>query len=159
MLCLSAWAASNSLTSVRRVSAGLFNIVRSLQGVIGADEDDVATLLESTIVRGPKRKDEQAPLILTSRREALSLYREILRYSNIFVWKDERGRVWRDVIRKSARDEYEAARFEQDPELINKMIVTGRDAVHRTIEGFKKRREQIIADEANNPAAGPGALQ
>jgi hypothetical protein len=37
------------------------------------------------------------------RREALTLYRDILRYSNLFVWKDSSGRVWRDVIRASAR--------------------------------------------------------
>jgi hypothetical protein len=36
-------------------------------------------------------------------REALTLYRDILRYSNLFVWKDASGRVWRDVIRASAR--------------------------------------------------------
>jgi hypothetical protein len=142
---------SSTLSSAKSLPAGLLYIVRSFEGKIGADQDDVNALLESTIVRGPKRKDERAPLLLTSRREALALYREIFRYSNLFVWKDERGRIWRDVIRKSAREEYEAARFEQDPELINKMIVTGRDAVQRTIESFKKRREQIIDEEAKKP--------
>ncbi len=41
--------------------------------------------------------------VLVRRREALALYREILRYSNLLVWKDAQGRVWRDVIRASAR--------------------------------------------------------
>ncbi len=36
-------------------------------------------------------------------REALALYREILRYSNLLVWKDAKGNMWRDVIRASAR--------------------------------------------------------
>jgi hypothetical protein len=125
------------------------------EGKIGADDGEVAELLDASIVRGPQRKEDAAgrPRILTTRREALALYREVLRYSNLFVWRDERGRVWRDVIRASARQEYEAARHEADPELVNRMLVTGRDAVHRTVEQFMRKRRQIIAEEE---AAGGG---
>lgn len=116
--------------------------------------------MESNIYRPTKAEREQqrqqAPSrLLTTRREALALYREVLRYSNLFVWKDEHGRMWRDVIRSSARQEFEAARFEPDPELINRMIVTGRDAVQRTVEGFMKKRARIIDDEASRPQVPP----
>lgn len=120
----------------------------SMDGKIGADEGEVAEMLESTIVRGPKIREDGRPMILTTRREALALYREVLRYSNLFVWRDAHGRVWRDVIRRSARQEFEAARHEADPELVNRMIVTGRDAVQRTVEQFMRRRQQIIQEEA-----------
>ncbi|KIZ02295.1 hypothetical protein MNEG_5664 [Monoraphidium neglectum] len=124
-------------------------------GKIGADDGEVADLIESTIVRGPKKRDgSQRPLLLTTRREALALYRDVLRYSNLFVWRDQHGRVWRDVIRSSARQELEAARREDDPELVSKMLVTGRDAVQKTVEQFMKRRQQIIEEEAAARDAG-----
>jgi len=130
----------------------------SPDGKIGADEGEVAEMLEASIVRGPQRKEDSAgrPNILTTRREALALYREVLRYSNLFVWRDQRGCMWRDVIRSSARQEFEAARFEPDPELINRMIVTGRDAVQRSVEQFMRKRRQIIAEE-DAAAAGGGS--
>ncbi|KAI8472532.1 MAG: hypothetical protein J3K34DRAFT_413948 [Monoraphidium minutum] len=130
----------------------------SMEGKIGADDGEVADMIESTIARGPKRKYDESgrPLILTTRREALALYRDVLRYSNLFVWRDAHGRVWRDVIRRSARQEFEAARHEPDPELVNKMLVTGRDAVQRTVEQFMKRRQQIIEEEAAAAGQGPG---
>jgi len=81
----------------------------NIEGKIGADPDKVAELIESSIVRPSRAEQEQqrSPFkLLTTRREALSLYREVLRYSNLFVWKDEYGRTWRDVIRTSARQEF-----------------------------------------------------
>lgn len=43
--------------------------------------------------------------------------------------------------------EFEEARFENDPALVNKLIITGRDAMHRTVESFMQRRQQIIEEE------------
>jgi hypothetical protein len=131
-----------------------------MDGRLGADAEQVADLLEANIHR-PSREEAQqlraaAPLrLLTTRREALALYREVLRASALFVWRDEHGRPWRDVIRASARAEFEAARREPDPELINRMIVTGRDAVARAVEGFLRKREAIIAEEAAKPPVPP----
>lgn len=132
----------------------------SIDGRIGADPEQVADLLESNIYRPNRAEREQLRKtsryrLLTTRREALSLYREVLRYSNLFVWKDEHGRPWRDVIRASARQEFEAARHEPDPELVNRMIVTGRDAVQRTVEGFMRQRNKIIDDESSRPQVPP----
>ncbi|KAG2495570.1 hypothetical protein HYH03_006170 [Edaphochlamys debaryana] len=117
---------------------------------LGASADHVADLFQRNLVKASRKKpDEAIPTrLLTTRREALSLYREILRYSNLFVWRDEQGRLWRDVIRHSARQEYEAARFEPDPEIINKLIITGRDCVQRTMESFAARARAMAAEPA-----------
>jgi Complex 1 protein (LYR family). len=67
----------------------------------------------------------------TSRKEALSLYREILRTTKAFHWCDERGIPWNARLRKEARKEFEASREERDPLMIAKMLVTGRDCVQK----------------------------
>lgn len=91
--------------------------------------------------------------LLTTRKEALSLYRAVIRASVFFVWRDERGRVWRDVIRESARREFEAGRHERDPEMVNRMLLTGRDAVEKAVSRFLEKRESIQREED----AGRGA--
>lgn len=57
-------------------------------------------------------------------------------------------------MRASTRAEFEAARHERDPELVNRMIVTGRDAVHQTVERFMAQRARILREEEQ--AAGFG---
>lgn len=52
------------------------------------------------------------------------------------------------MLRRNARKEFEDAKQETDPEILNKLIITGRDAVQRTVEAFWKRRSGIIAEEA-----------
>jgi hypothetical protein len=61
--------------------------------------------------------------------------------------QDNKGRTWRDVIRHSTRGEFESASRENDPELINKLIITGREFVQRTVEAFIKKRQQILLEE------------
>jgi hypothetical protein len=136
----------------------------SVDGKIGADEDAVAALFDGALgpaagLNDPRRKrikdpDADRPKLLTARRESLALYREVLRVSNLFVWRDERGAAWRDRIRSSARAEFEAARGETDPELVTRMIVTARDALHRAVDQFRQRRAAIIEDEARRADAG-----
>mmetsp|Transcript_8325 Transcript_8325/g.16029 ORF Transcript_8325/g.16029 Transcript_8325/m.16029 type:complete len:154 (-) Transcript_8325:65-526(-) len=119
---------------------------------IGACPDQVAELFEKTIKSASRKKsDSDQPRILTTRREAISLYREILRYSNLFMWRDQNGKLFRDIIRESARKEFDDARFEIDPEIVNKLIITGRDCVYRTVEAFVKKREEVMAAEQNQP--------
>ncbi|GLC39423.1 hypothetical protein PLESTM_000896000 [Pleodorina starrii] len=113
---------------------------------LGASAERVTELFERTLIKASRKKPEEPPRLLTTRREALSLYREILRYSNLFVWRDDKGRLWRDIIRDSARKEFEAARFEPDPEIVNKLIITGRDCVQRTMESFAARAKTLAAE-------------
>mmetsp|Transcript_7280 Transcript_7280/g.13822 ORF Transcript_7280/g.13822 Transcript_7280/m.13822 type:complete len:116 (+) Transcript_7280:186-533(+) len=67
----------------------------------------------------------------TSRKEALSLYREILRTTKAFHWCDEKGIPWNVKLRKEARNEFELSKEERDPLIIARMLVTGRDCVQR----------------------------
>ena len=46
-------------------------------------------------------------------REAIRLYREILRTAKFFTWNDETGRVWSERLKESARKEFEEARYER----------------------------------------------
>mmetsp|Transcript_22934 Transcript_22934/g.58573 ORF Transcript_22934/g.58573 Transcript_22934/m.58573 type:complete len:158 (+) Transcript_22934:64-537(+) len=113
---------------------------------LNASQDHLDELFHRTLQNASRKKSDRP--ILTTRREALALYREVLRYSNLFVWKDNQGRVWRDVIRTSTRKEFEDARFERDPEIVNRLIITGRDAVSRSVEAFLAKRAQIIDEES-----------
>ena len=77
---------------------------------INADGSTVAELIEQNMAKASRRRPNEAsssysppvggpPRLLTTRREALHLYREIMRYSNLFVWKDDKGIPWRDILR------------------------------------------------------------
>ena len=71
---------------------------------INADGSTVAELFEQNMAKASRRRPDGAstsgpPRLLTTRREALHLYREIMRYSNLFVWKDDKGVPWRDTLR------------------------------------------------------------
>mmetsp|Transcript_1063 Transcript_1063/g.3736 ORF Transcript_1063/g.3736 Transcript_1063/m.3736 type:complete len:160 (-) Transcript_1063:1534-2013(-) len=90
----------------------------------------------------------------TTRQEALALYRAVLRASRAFTWTDDKGNVWRDLLRESARKEFEAARFESDPELVIKLIVGGRDALEKVTDRFSKKYKELA--EERLPDRGPG---
>ncbi|KAL6751557.1 hypothetical protein V8C86DRAFT_2776594 [Haematococcus lacustris] len=123
---------------------------------LNASPEHLQDLFRRNLDKASRKRPEGGQVVRTTRREALALYREILRYSNLFVWKDHQGRTWRDLIRHSTRKEYEDAKHEQDPEIVNKLIITGRDAMHRTVESFMAKRahiirEEVAAHDANQP--------
>lgn len=73
----------------------------------------------------------------TRRKEALSLYREILRTAKHFHWADDKsGRPWNAILREQARKEFEESRRETDPLVIARMLVTGRDCVQQVQNKF-----------------------
>lgn len=123
-----------------------------------AGNADVDAMIEENLDKMTyrKREDESPFRLLTTRREALALYREIWRLTALFDWPDDKGRLWRDLLRGSARQEFEAARFEDDPEIVNRLLVVGRDSVHHVAEKFLAKRQRMIADAEAAFRAGQG---
>ncbi|KAK4805122.1 hypothetical protein SAY86_004939 [Trapa natans] len=115
--------------------------------------DTIEELLDRHVVKKEKPLDDeeeelQARQRLTStRREALSLYRDILRATRFFMWPDARGMLWKDVLRDNARREFEEARFEKDPEVVTRLLIGGRDAVQSALEKLAKKQRQQIEKE------------
>lgn len=70
------------------------------------------------------------------RSEALSLYREIIRTAKHFHWADKAGQPWNKLLRDNARKEFEASRQENDPLVITRMIITGRDCLQQVQNRF-----------------------
>ncbi|RWW00366.1 hypothetical protein GW17_00036677 [Ensete ventricosum] len=110
--------------------------------------DTIDELLDRHLVKkSPNDNDELASQrrLTSTRREVLSLYRDVLRASRFFAWPDARGVPWREVLRENARREFEEARFERDPEVVARLLIGGRDAVQKAldklVEGSKKRVE------------------
>jgi hypothetical protein len=63
----------------------------------GEAEDFIERSLDQASKEGKKRADPTA--LLTTRREALSLYRDVWRASFLFVWKNDKGEDW--CVRRS----------------------------------------------------------
>ncbi|KAF8405464.1 hypothetical protein HHK36_010370 [Tetracentron sinense] len=119
--------------------------------------DTVEELLERHIVKKEKSYDDEEDEILarrrltSTRREALSLYRDILRATRFFVWPDSRGFLWRDVLRENARREFEEARFEKDPEVITRLLIGGRDAVQDALDKLVAKHKQQMEQDRDRP--------
>lgn len=77
------------------------------------------------------------------RTESLKLYRDILRATRLFTWNNEQGIPWAEILRKNARKEFEAARFERDPLLITRMLFVGRDCLNQTMEKFSATAQKM----------------
>ena len=138
----------------RSLSSSLFMINRSCvvfnQRLLHEGPDTLEELLDRHLVKKEKSFDEEEEDILnqrrltSTRREALHLYRDILRATRYFMWPDSRGVLWRDVLRENARKEFEEARFEKDPEIVTRLLIGGREAVESAIDKLvEKQREQI----------------
>ncbi|CAN0847923.1 hypothetical protein LINGRAHAP2_LOCUS5247 [Linum grandiflorum] len=93
--------------------------------------------------------------LTSTRREALHLYRDILRATRFFIWPDTHGVMWRDVLRENARKEFEEARFEKDPEIVTRLLINGREAVESALEKLAdKQRLRIQKDAGGNGGFG-----
>lgn len=73
-----------------------------------------------------------------TRKEALSLYREILRTCKAFHWCDETGEPWNVRLKREARKEFDASKEETDPLIVARMLVTGRDCVQQVQNRFNE---------------------
>ena len=121
----------------------------------GETEDFIERSLDQASKQGAKKRDLTPGDVLTTKREALSLYRAVWRASFMFVWKNERGVEWKEVIRESARKEFEAARHERDPEMVARLLLTGRDYLDQAVQKFLEKRQKIIDEEESKDAGGP----
>ena len=121
----------------------------------GEAEDFIDRSLDQASKQGAKKRERTAGEVLTTRREALSLYRAVWRASFLFVWRNEKGEEWRDIIRESARKEFEAARHERDPEMVARLLLTGRDYLNQAMEKFMEKRQKIIDEENAGDPSGP----
>jgi Complex 1 protein (LYR family) len=81
--------------------------------------------------------------LVSTRRDALHLYRQIYRYTSLFEWRDDRGEIWRDKLRASARSEFEASRSETDPAVITKLLLNSRDAIDQIVDRFLNKRREL----------------
>ena len=93
--------------------------------------------------------------LTSSRREALGLYRDILRATRLFEWPDERGVPWRDTLRANARREFEEARGERDPEVVARLLIGGRDAVEQALERVADASRRMVQAEEAKRRGGP----
>ncbi|EOY15132.1 hypothetical protein QUC31_000388 [Theobroma cacao] len=129
------------------------NDVVFIQRFLHNGPDTVEELLDRHVVKKEKSLNEEEEELLTrrrltsTRREALSLYRDILRATRFFMWADSRGVLWRDVLRENARKEFEEARFEKDPEVVTRLLIGGRDAVQTALEKLAEKQRQQIEKE------------
>ncbi|XVE94496.1 hypothetical protein REPUB_Repub02eG0013800 [Reevesia pubescens] len=100
-----------------------------IQRLLHNGPDTVEELLDRHVVKKEKSLNDEEEELLTrgrltsNRREALCLYRDILRATRFFMWPDSRGVLWRDVLRDNARKEFEEARFEKDPEIVTRLLI------------------------------------
>ncbi|CAA6663247.1 unnamed protein product [Spirodela intermedia] len=148
--------AASSLSKVQRwrrpaAAVGFFR-----RGFLHEGPDTVEELLERHLVGKEKKADDDeedeiaARRRLTStRKEALALYRDILRATRFFPWPDARGVPWREVLRENARREFEEARYERDPGIITRLLIGGRDAVQSALDKLVEKHRKM-ADEGKD---------
>lgn len=91
--------------------------------------DHIITTLFNSSVNKLQRSNKKPP-----NPEILRLYREVMKFCAQFDWKNQNGEIWRDVLRKSARKEFEESKEETDPVILYRMLVTTRDAMTQTKE-------------------------
>ncbi|EFA80490.1 hypothetical protein PPL_07326 [Heterostelium album PN500] len=75
-------------------------------------------------------------IVSTGNREAIKLYREIMRTLRHFTHTNEQGIPWKVILRDSVRNEYENSKFETDPHKQVEMIMVGRDCLMRIQHGM-----------------------
>ena len=76
--------------------------------------------------------------------ESLGLYRDILGASRHFTWPNEKGELWRDVLRRESRKEFEAASVESDPLIVARLLVVVGTALNKTQEKFAEAAQKMI---------------
>merc|ERR1711865_267488 len=87
----------------------------------------------------------QAPMLLMqSKRDAIRLYRDCLKSIKSFQWNDQNGTPWAGTLKTSVRDEFEAARHEDDPDLVRRLLITGRDSLIKVEDKLNDKYHKMV---------------
>ena len=70
--------------------------------------------------------------------EVLKCYREVWQMTSRFTWANEHGEAWKDILRKTARAEFEAMRSETDSVKVAQFLITWREAIAKIHEKVNK---------------------
>lgn len=63
--------------------------------------------------------------------ELLRLYREVMQMTRRFTWANEDGEPWQQILRKTARAEFESLRSETDSVKVGKFLITWRESLRQ----------------------------
>jgi hypothetical protein len=126
------------LQTSSRILSGQFTFARRSINLSSEDADPI-----------PLVSDGFRPDITTTRKEAIYLYRDILRAARHFTWRDKDGKLWRDKLIASARHEFELARGERDPEILARLLVGGREALEQVADRMLHKARKIAEEERN----------
>ncbi|KAJ7298619.1 hypothetical protein O6H91_02G068400 [Diphasiastrum complanatum] len=134
---------------IRRNNGGLRRSVMARFSDLHNGPDTLEGLLDEHLLTAKRAAamvdEEQARRRLTTtRREVFSLYRDVLRACRLFLWTNEKGVPWREVLRVSAREEFENTRHEKDPEVIARLLVVGRDSLEAAIDKMIEKQQQML---------------
>ena len=61
--------------------------------------------------------------------EVLRLYREVWQMTRRFTWANEDGEPWQEILRKTARAEFETMKTETDSVKVGKFLITWRESL------------------------------
>ena len=92
---------------------------------------------------GPSMQNPVSPF----RFEAIRLFRHLFIKTRDFTWNTDQGVPWRDVLRASIKQEFQAAKEETDPHIIASLIADARDYMmqidEKLIQGHSKLFEHF----------------
>ncbi|EGG24348.1 hypothetical protein DFA_06498 [Cavenderia fasciculata] len=71
----------------------------------------------------------------TGRREAIRLYRDVMRTLRVFTHPNEQGIPWNVVLKDSVRKDYDSHKYETNPETLVQLLMVGRDCLMKIQEG------------------------
>jgi hypothetical protein len=90
-------------------------------------------------------------------QEVIRLYREVIQMTRRFTWANEDGEPWQDILRKTARAEFDELRTETDSVKVGKFLITWRDSLRQIHNKINKAQLEMMkhVDESRTDRANP----